>query len=276
MTLFTPIRRAEDLPRATTTTSLAETQTIDFKGAYAKTDRHGEMAKDVAAFANALGGAIVIGASADSAELAYPGLPKDIAERNAADFEEALARHLSPKPTFERNLFPSPDASSRFVLVVNVQPFADQIVGARVGPQVWRFPMRVGVDTNYLEPAMLPLYTSAVRRNYILLSNIDVSKDTLRLCVRNPRRTASAVPEYHVAHLQGLDLARNVVIVRLNTDAKHLHQIPFDDVDAVWDSGSQVSRAWVVRLLGYFEDALGKTVYHSQPSNTTIALRAGG
>ena len=60
--MFTPISVTTDLPPIS---SSRESDVIDFKGRYSGRDRT-EMAKDVAAFANAFGGVILVGAYEDT------------------------------------------------------------------------------------------------------------------------------------------------------------------------------------------------------------------
>ncbi len=265
--VFKPIRSVDDLPPTGPTTRTAEAHSIDFKNTY-PLNNQAEMAKDMAAFANALGGVILIGTSRDGDPLAYPGIARTYADQLSDRFADTHARHLSPKPPIiERIIFDAP-ASGTVLLAVNVHPFADQIVGARVDTNVWRFPIRVGADTNDLEPAMLPLYASAVRRNIILLENIDRARDKVRICFRNPRNTTNAQPSYLAAKIHSIDISKNVLVVTLENESDTYHRIPLDDIECVWDSAHNYAD-WVVRVLGHFGgDA--RREYHSNPSNTTM------
>lgn len=273
MALFTPILSAAGLPAAGPLTRSREAERIDFKSGYDPAARS-EMAKDMAAFANALGGVVLIGTSRDDEPLAYPGMAPDFAERLLEGFADAQVRHLSPSPpVVERKIFDAPNArAAGFVLLaVNVHPFAEQIVGARVAPNVWRFPVRVGADTNFLEPSMLPLYTNAVRRNTLLLERIDWSRDTVELCIRHPRNQTSAEPSYVRASIHSLDVTKNTVVVTLQNESTTFHRIPLDDVDCVWERGTPGGvSAWVIRLLGHFDGNGGQRRYHSNPRNTIM------
>lgn len=260
-----------DLPVVGPTTRTQESATVDFKNTYPLTDQ-AEMAKDIAAFANALGGVILIGTSRDHEPLGYPGISRDFAERLSTAFDDTHARHLSPKPpVVEREIFRAPD-SGQFMLAVNVYPFADQIVGARVSPNVWRFPVRVGANTNDLEPAMLPLYTTSIRRNAILLGNIDSAKDGIRVSARNPSNHWESNPFYWDAKIVDIVLPRNILVldVSLTSGSAPIRcQIPLDDVECVWDSGYPNPPVWIVRVLGHFDSTNRK--YHSNPSNAAVA-----
>lgn len=126
--LFKLIRSFDDLPTAGETTRTKETQSIDFKRSYSPENR-AEMAKDMAAFANALGGVILVGTSEDDKPLAYPGVSRDFAERLSDGFADAHAHHLSPKPpTIEPVIVAIPN-SDRVLFAVNVHPF--------LGPDRW-------------------------------------------------------------------------------------------------------------------------------------------
>lgn len=229
------------------------------------------MAKDMAAFANALGGVVLVGTSKDDEPLAYPGIPRDFAERLSDGFSDAHARHLSPKPpAIERVIVAIPD-SDKVLFAVNVHPFSDQIIGARTGPNSWRFPVRVGADTNDLEPAMLPLYATPIRRNLILLGNIDSKTDKITICFRNPTNSQTRDPIYYDAGLREILIHKNVVVVALAEDVRRTHSIPLDDIDGVWDSGSDSAPNWIIRVRGHFggdNPALRK--YHSNPTNANV------
>jgi hypothetical protein len=271
MPLFKPIRDFDDLPPVGGSTRTQEAQSIDHKSSYSP-DNRGEMAKDMAAFANALGGVILVGTSKDDEPLAYPGISRDFANRLSDGFADAHARHLSPKPpTIERLILQIPH-NNNVMFVVNVQPFADQIVAAKIDRDSWRFPVRVGTDTNYLEPAMLPLYATAIRRNAILLGGINPNTDKVQICFRNPTSTSTRDPIYYDAALRDVLITRNVVVITLTEDVSRTHRIPLDDVDGVWDSGTDSNPVWIVRVLGHFSgDNAARRKYHSNPRNARIS-----
>jgi hypothetical protein len=269
--LFKPIRTAGDLPPPGPTTRTQEAHSIDFKNTYSLNNQ-AEMAKDIAAFANAFGGVILIGTSRDEDPLDYPGISRDFADKLSNAFDDTHAKHLSPKPPIvERHIFPAPH-TGQFMLAVNVHPFADQIVGARVNTNVWRFPVRVGAQTNDLEPAMLPLYTSSIRRKIILLASIDPSKDTTKICARYPGNQLDVNPVYLDARIYEIVVPKNLLLayVTLGThSAPAMCQIPLDDIDCIWDSGYPNPAIWIIRVLGHFDTSMKR--YHSNPSNATIA-----
>jgi hypothetical protein len=81
------------------------------------------MAKDMAAFANAFGGVILVGTSKDDEPLAYPGISRDFAERLSDGFADAHARHLSPKPPMIERLILRYPIATRSSLRSTCTPF---------------------------------------------------------------------------------------------------------------------------------------------------------
>ena len=222
MPFFQPIRQTQDLPPAGPTTRTAESERCDFKQTHAP-NNHREMAKDMAAFANALGGAIIIGTSADNAPLDYPGLPRAFAETLANEFDLTLRSDLSPKPSVEPVIVDSPLANGNVVLAINVYPYPDQVVGAGWDADVWRFPVRTGSQTTFRDPAMLPLYTAASRRVAILLGGIPNGE---QISVHLSNRVGGGGQGLGLRRFMGVDPGRNVVkLERVHAQPGH----PLDD-----------------------------------------------
>ena len=113
--MFTPIQEAAQLPQVGEAT---ERFFLDLKRAYekksfpdSKKERfdHREMAKDVAAFANASGGTIVVGAienQATGAVAKYEPLLKKLAKEPSAAFNDATRDRCSPRPVLRRAVDP--------------------------------------------------------------------------------------------------------------------------------------------------------------------------
>ena len=186
--MFTPIQEAAELPDVGEAT---ERFFLDFKRTYekksfpdAKKDRfdHREMAKDVAAFANASGGTIIVGAIEDHTK-GVVGKYEPLAKKDAKDisdaFDHAVKDRCSPCPVFDVVTL---NQGTGFVVVVNVWPFPGQPVGVMTrndpktdgsGEPGHVFPMRVGKHAIYLKPEQLPMMIDAkVRRVAILFAGI--------------------------------------------------------------------------------------------------------
>ena len=100
--LFNLIDSWETLPRATAS-FLQERIWFDLKATYSL-DSQAEMAKDVAAFANALGGAIIVGATEG---VTGPDYSRPLGIDHAAKIEDALDKAVRdlcrPSPTVDRS-----------------------------------------------------------------------------------------------------------------------------------------------------------------------------
>jgi hypothetical protein len=239
--LFTPIRATADLPPPVggATTRASETERWDFKQTLAPT-AHREMAKDMAAFANAMGGAIIIGTTADDQPLGYPGLPRGFAENLSNEFDLTLRSDLSPKPLVERCIVDSPLDNGNVVLAINVHPYSEQVVGARDGAESWRFPVRTGAQTTYRDPAMLPLFDAKSRRAAILLDRIQLGA-TISIALHN---VAGAINPAGPRIFRGVDYDINVVKFETQQHVPDWH--PLDQVITVFYGADGV---WRVKIL---------------------------
>ena len=140
-----------------------------------------EMAKDVAAFANAIGGTILVGIQEGhpSGTVArYAPLSDDEATAHTKAIQEAVDHRCRPRPLVQIERIP---CNSLVVLAVNVWPYppgcvavlAEADPSADHGGKSWVFPLRLNESTTYLEPEQLSmLMDPKVRRIAILLSHI--------------------------------------------------------------------------------------------------------
>lgn len=61
---------------------------------------------------------------------------------------------------------------------------------------------------------------------------------------------------------------KNVLSVHLEEAPALSHRVPLNDIDCVWDAGTDESPRWIIRVLGLFSGtAPGNRKYHSNPSN---------
>ncbi len=139
-----------------------ETDTLDFKGKMDRRDEkpdYPELAKDIAAFANAHGGVILVGAYEDKPNGrlgVIKGLASDADVKEVRDaYSKAATEFCSPSPVTDSKVIPH---SSGKVIAVNVWPFPGQAVGVREeGYERWAFPWRSHIETKYLMPEQLPM-----------------------------------------------------------------------------------------------------------------------
>lgn len=120
--MWKPIETALDLPAEHT----FESNTLDFKAA--PTESSLEMGKDVAAFANAQGGTVLVGAHGGDRLERYNPMTVELAQSVAA-YDRAVRDRCAPAPLFSMQLIARDEG---VVVAVNIQPFPGQVVGVRV------------------------------------------------------------------------------------------------------------------------------------------------
>lgn len=151
-----------------------ESDCLDFKAKhFLRNGDRRELAKDIAAFANHLGGTILVGGEErDHALNSWIPLTQTEAGEARRDYEEAVRDFCSPRPQLRCE--PIPEGNG-FVLAVNVPALPDRLVGVRGsrGSDCWSFPYRAATQTIFLMPEQLPLYAdSRTRRALIILTSI--------------------------------------------------------------------------------------------------------
>lgn len=253
--MTTRLTRAEDLPLV----GIAREQLlVDFK-AQVDPKRHFELAKDVAAFANASGGVVLVGAVEENGKLArYNPLPEALGNEIRAAYSQAVRDRCSPVPLCDPVAIAT---GGGFVIAVSVWPFPTQPVGVKIsgdrateghaGPG-WVFPLRTGVDSVFVRPEQLPmLMLPDLRRMAILLDAIP-----------NDRRADLAVTFRmgvlaHGSYKKGeqlLDfvevrLLENVAVFRgaAGKMPETLCHVPLDGIESVWSTG----KGWRIAFKGF-------------------------
>lgn len=245
--MFTPMERADQLPRVG---DAIEHAVLEFKAP--DNDRKYdastfEMAKDTAAFANHLGGTVIVGAAEQGGYLrTYKGIARAEAARVRTAFCSAVEQRCKPQVTIAPGDFACPGDDGRRVVVINVWPSLN-LVGVKAfggdepggAGQPWAFPVRVGTQTKYLEPGELAMYmTPAVRRTVVLLGRIP-PQGLIRFKTTNEH---SRVAEYALNEVREAD---NVAIfTRIGAPARsRLWHVPLDRIRTTYlDDDSK----WVV------------------------------
>ncbi|KAB2910161.1 MAG: ATP-binding protein [Kofleriaceae bacterium] len=185
---FSPVASLQDLPVVGST---PEASTWDMKAKYPPSKEF-EAAKDVAAFANHLGGTILVGAAEQDGTLVkYLPLNQSDADDVAAHFERSVAGRCRPPPLVETKRIPH---EAGYVVAINVWPALAAPIGVRAvgdsrqgwGGDAWVFPLRVATQTTFLLPEVLPMYMSAKdRRTVLLLAKIPTG-DKVRVHYQGP------------------------------------------------------------------------------------------
>ena len=173
-------------------------------------------AKDVAAFANHLGGTLLIGAKETAGRVGeYEPLDEATVATMQKEFSEAVRDRCSPRPLVDFARIPF---GAGFVLAVNVWPYTGQVVGVRVtadkaaegyGDDAYVFPIRVGVDSSYLLPEQLPMFMLPEVRRAVILLNAIPKDYPVKVCVG--RRIAGERHDESEMILDEVDEIENVV-----------------------------------------------------------------
>jgi schlafen family protein len=259
MPRYVPILLWSDLPTDMGVV-VREGYAIDFKETVDPENR-AEHAKDVAAFTNAYGGTIIVGAIERPDGVDYAGVPVDHGARVARGYELAVRDWLSPRPVVLVRELVCPTDSGRVVVAANVEPFLDQPVGAcacgpdgrPLGPSGgWRFPIREGRDTIWLFAEQIAMRTNGATRRAALLLEAIPPKERGAVemqCWFEPK--PSITPNVVSMAFDGVDVTANVAQF-VATDHGHDNRIrvPLDDVEAVWQIRAG---QWRVRVAGQLQ-----------------------
>ncbi len=136
-----------------------ETDDLDFKQSASHTDTI-ELAKDVAALANTLGGTVLVGADSSASILTgCPGISAFHASALETAYEEAVKNRCVPPPRIAFQRFPI-QGSANVALAVYVWPSpvapvgvsVKQTGGGKLVDEAWCFPWRANSHTKYLRP----------------------------------------------------------------------------------------------------------------------------
>jgi|GEM_PF-1738587 len=243
----------EALPRAIEA-HLQERLWFDLKETY-QPQSQAEMAKDVAAFANALGGAVIVGAKEGATEPDYSSpLSATYAAKIENEFDLAVRDFCRPSPTVHVRTIPVPTEKGKVIIVANIESFVDQPVAARHGTDkdMWRFPLRVGRHTEYLFPEQLPLYmnSKARRAKLLLVRVLDAGGEIDVFTVPSGSTKHANIQGASRYVLDGVDRDGGGAVVIRDPRGGQSVSIPIDDVEAVW---LQHTGLWAVRLSGRIE-----------------------
>lgn len=244
--MASPILSREDLPAIG---SERERPDVDAKQNLDENKR-GMLANDIAAFANASGGNILVGAcTSDQGSTfdSYPGLSLDRAETIGRAFEEAARDYCRPAPFVASRLIPIDDG--RVVLAVYIGASASGPVGVKMmapgnekrGADSWFFPLRVGSQTRCVMPDQFAtLEPMGARRAFALLRTIPREEwNAVDVYAKSKSHGADAPYVAWKAELLAIDESVNVV--RLDVTTAHMgtpREVPFsipgDWIDSVW------------------------------------------
>lgn len=207
-----------------------ETDTLDFKArSEGRTGRSTTWAaKDVAAFANADGGVLIIGAYEDNRR-GYLGLIKGMTDEDVKivrdTFSDAAKEICRPSPVNNSVLL---QHGTDKLVAVNVWPFPGHAVGIKVDPDTWRFPVRRGLDTPYLTPERLPmLMLPELRRKISLLRSIEPGS---RVTINQ----GFMAPNDHWTFVEVVEEDNAVHFEKPVSNGKELVHVALEQIERVW------------------------------------------
>jgi len=268
-------RHVENLTDAREVSGAPESYQVDFKSD-AHPEAWWELAKDIAAFANHVGGVILVGAAENPGGARLHGIDSARAAELAQAYEHAARDKCRPQPTVACATVPLD--GEKVLLAVNVDPVPDQIVGAmfyavnkkndKGTSDAWRFYVRIGRHNVALTPDRLAMHmNTAVRRIVIRLEEIPAD-NALQILWRPGRHSPSRkAPQQLEARRHEVDVQGNVLRwpEHATDGSEYSVFVPLDDIEAVWRGPGDT---WFVRVCGQFDKPRGSTVYISNPSNT--------
>lgn len=259
-----------DLPPAGPPSSRTrEKLDIDFK-AFADEKKHFEHAKDIASFANARGGVLLVGATDENGPLEYPGLKNQTIAAVKSIYEGAA---MACSPPAVVDVIPVEHAPGIWVVAINVDPHLDQAMGSPTGsvdpatklpikPGVgWIFPNRLASQSGFVTPEILPMYMSReIRRTILLLAKIpEASRTMIKLHYRTRLSVSGGGFTLQMADREmtfvDVDLEKNRV--RFVGAGSMQVNVPILDVVDVWESDDG---RWEVRVTGEIRERKGGTI----------------
>ena len=155
-----PIESIEHLPAPGVASAGDEATILDFKREQSPSV-HAEMAKDIAAFANAFGGSILIGVVRENGKTVHRGIPGDVAQSLKESYEQVAKDWCRPTPSVRPVIIQL--GADLFVVAVNIEAYVHGAVGAFIAPRGERlphariYPRREASHTKFLEPEELPM-----------------------------------------------------------------------------------------------------------------------
>jgi Schlafen, AlbA_2 len=253
--MWKPIEATDPLPPEGT----LETNTLDFKGE--PTDDAIEMAKDVAAMANAQGGTLLIGAYGGNRLEHYKALNSKDAKQTVARFDDAVKARCAPSPLVSPALIPR-DAG--FVVAINAQPFPGQVVGVRLNKSetnllkptkrkreiegVAFFPVRIGSQTHFITPEQIPMFIDPKIRRVAIVLEGAVGKRAVLLDATN---SDVIKPGFRVAAtIDGINVLQNAIDLSAELEGKSATvpvRLPLDLIE----TACQVGKYWHIYLKGF-------------------------
>jgi hypothetical protein len=221
-----------------------ESQELDFKSEPTTKDgkiNYLELAKDMAAMANAYGSVIIVGACENPKGILsfYKTVSKERAAQVCDEYATAHRDRLRPAPI----VVPEPiDHDGGFLVIVSVEASVGQAIGVRFLPredtdpseqkapqEIFGFPVRVGDNTIWLQPEQLSmLMLPELRRTILLLHKI--GSDLVKLDTIHRLSTADGTANYTISKI---DPELNALLLSSGMT------IPIDQIRSIYRRGNE-------------------------------------
>ena len=214
--------------------------TVDFKSNLPNRASF-ELAKDVAAFANAAGGTLLHRAHEDGNRRVvgrYEPMTAQEAGLTINAYDQSIRDRCFPPPSWTSSRI---NRDGGVVVAINVQPFPGQVVGVKIngdsadghGGAAYVFPVRVGTQTRFLQPGELAMYmVPEVRMTIVALESIS-EKERQRVCLIRVGALGTRDMPKNDARIVAVEPERNALRFDNNTS------YPLNRVRAVWHNGTQ-------------------------------------
>lgn len=254
---FVPLTSLDELPAVD---SVIERTTLDLKVKPAPNAF--EKAKDVTAFANHVGGTLIVGAhEVDGRLAAYVGLDDAGSVRDA--YSKAVAELCQPHPLVDFQDFAVPGSVTKRVVAVNIWPSLN-LVGVKVlshpnangyGGVSFVYPVRSGTDASYLEPNQLAMYmTPAVRRVVVMLSRVPKgARLRIKTWVPTTALPGGRGQHEYTAVLDEVLEEQNLVTLRATDDERPIHRLPLDCITTVYEDWDATTKSTQWKVIVDFE-----------------------
>jgi hypothetical protein len=203
-----------------------------------------EMAKDIAAFANHLGGTLLIGAIEQGEVLRqYHGVPSKITGQVITDYQTAVANRCWPRPVIDPELYQHPSDSTKNIIALNVQPSLDLVSVSLKGDKAFEgyggdayvFPVRSGNLTRYLIPGQIAMFmTPQIRRVAVMIARIPSHATVNIVEERINTFKGTRTLQSHERRFVTLSEEDNLVTFLDAAPSEAAHHIPLDLIRSVY------------------------------------------
>jgi hypothetical protein len=231
---WTPIRNPGDLARRLGRASVEQGQ-LDFKREYDLTrlSIRYDMAKDVAAFATAYGGTILVGICWNNQQVVGLRSVTD-PQRTVAELSTALQQYCVPVPptpdeqaivvsvAAATQILPpgaQPPAADATILAINVDPDPRGPIAVRAElngqphADTYRFPIRVGDQTDFLDPGQLAMWMNSNERRVAIRLRQVLSHGPVLIRIHHRIGYSQQGKNHRVCELLDLDESRMHIVV---------------------------------------------------------------